>query len=413
MNISEFVLNQEALGSFMYFWNEANKDKNSSGYGLVRDRAPSNPSISSIAAVGFGLTAIPIGIKKGWISLKEGIERVNGTLDTLLYHAENINGFFYHFLDLETAKRVWNCEVSLIDTAIAICGALFAGEYFGGEIRHKAQKLYMNVNWQWYYDEDKNWFYMGYTPERGFEGHWDFYAEQLMVYFLASASPTYPVKADAFYSFFRNIATYKNYRFINSWLGSIFTYQFSHAWFDLRNLKDKKGVDWFENSIQATLANREYCIDNRERFKGFSENSWGLTACDGPSGYEGRYGSLPSGLFNNENITDGTIPPAGAAGSIVFTPKESTEALVYYYKNIPGLFGKYGFKDAFNIDVEPLWIAEDYLGIDKGITLLMIENYKSGFVWDTFMKNEYVNKAFELIGLDKNYNIFDKRKQII
>lgn len=412
MNINEFVLNQESLGSFMYFWNEANIDDESLGYGLIRDRAPSNPNISSIAAVGFGLTAIPIGIKRGWITFEEGYERVNGTLNTLLNNAENINGFFYHFLDMKSAKRVWNCEVSLIDTAIAICGALFAGEYFGEEIKQKAEDLYKRVNWQWYYDVKKDWFYMGHTPEKGFEGHWDFYAEQLMVYFLAAASPTYPVNPEAFYSFFRNIATYKDYRFINSWLGSIFTYQFSHAWFDLRNLKDKKGVDWFENSIQATLANREFCIENKDKFKGFNENSWGLTACDGPFGYEGRYGSLPSGLFNNENIVDGTVPPAGAAGSIVFTPKESIDALIYYYKNIRGIFGEYGFKDAFNLDVEPMWIAEDYLGIDKGITLLMIENYKTGFVWDIFMKNEYVKTGLKVVGMEDNKNKLYEKKII-
>ncbi|CCC57812.1 glucoamylase family protein [Caloramator australicus] len=395
MNIKDFILNQEMLGSFKYFWKEANIDKNSKGYGLIRDRAPSNPNVASIAAVGFGLTAIPIGIKRGWISFEEGYERVNGTLDTLL-NLDRVNGFFYHFMDIYTGERVWKCEVSIIDTAIAICGAILAGEFFGGEIKKKANKLYEEIDWNWYLDKYKNWFYMGYTPEKGFEGYWDFYAEQLMLYFLAVASPTHPVDREVYYSFFRNYAEYKGYRFINSWLGSIFTYQFSHAWFDFRGKVDRKGIDWFENSILATLANRQFCIDNKDKFKGFNENSWGLTACDGPKGYEGRYGALPSGLFNNENIVDGTVPPCGAAGSIVFTPKESMDALEYYYKNIKGIFGEYGFKDAFNLEND-YWVSEDYVGIDKGITLIMIENYITGFVWNTFMKNDHVKKAFELL----------------
>lgn len=394
------VLELESRKCFDFFWEQANADENSPGYGLIRDRAPGNPHISSIASVGFGLTAIAIGAERGWIPYDEAYERALGTLNTLLYNAEQENGFFYHFLDMETGKRVWNCEVSVIDTAIAICGAITAGEYFGGEVKQKAEELYKRVNWQWFVDPSRKQFYMAYYPERGFEGYWDFYAEQLMIYFLSAASPTYPADPDLFYHFQRKYGTYDGVeKFIHSWFGSIFTYQYSFAWFDLRNMVDKEGVDWWENSVIAIKSNRKFCIDNSDKFETFGENSWGLTACDGPHGYEGRYGAPPSGNNNVEHVVDGTVPPAGAAGSIVFLPDESIAALENYYKNYPQLWGEYGFKDAYNLSVSPPWFANDVIGIDKGITLLMIENYRDEFVWKNFMKNEYVKIGLERVGL--------------
>ena len=172
---------------------------------------------------------------------------------------------------------------------------------------------------------------MGYSPERGFEGHWDFYAEQLMMYFLGAASPTYPTNTDMFYDFQRREGSFGGYpAFIYSWHGSIFTYQFSHAWFDLRHLKDEKNVDWFENSIIASLSNRKYSMENNSLFKTLNKNSWGMTASDGPKGYNGHYGAIPNGYNNDANYVDGTVPPTGAAGSIAFTPQESIKALMNY-----------------------------------------------------------------------------------
>jgi hypothetical protein len=340
-----------------------------------------------------------IAAERNWASREEIYERVNGTLDTLLNHAEHVNGFFYHFLDMNTAKRVGNCEVSVIDTAIAICGALTAGEYFGGEIRRKAQQLYERVQWSWYRNPETNLFYMGYSPERGFFGSWDGYAEQFMMYFLAVASPTYPVDPSMFYEFRRRFAAYGDSpQFVYTWFGSLFTFQFSHAWFDLRNKVDRDGFDWWENSVIASKVNRQYCIDHAATFKTFGPDSWGLTACDGPFGYSGLYGCAPSGLNNDEHRPDGTIPPAGAAGSIVFTPEESIAALRNYYENYPKLWGKYGFVDAYNLDVNPEWYADDVIGIDKGITLLMIENYRTGLVWNVFMKNQSAQQGLEKIG---------------
>jgi hypothetical protein len=401
----EELLELESRACFEFFWKEVNTDKNSPGFGLIRDRVPSDGTMASIAAVGFGLTAIVVGVERGWIEYRQGYERTLGTLNTLWNNVEHVNGFYYHFIDINTGRRYRNCEVSNVDTAIAICGALTAAEYFGGEVKERAQQIYERVNWEWFRDPARNQFYMGYSPEKGFEGYWDFYAEQMMMYFLGAASPTYPVNSDMFYSFIRHEATYNNdLSFINSWYGSIFTYQFSHAWFDFKGLVDKDGVDWWQNSVKASIASRQYCIDESKKYKTFGENSWGLTACDGPYGYSGRYGAPPSGSklmgkYNTHHRNDGTIPTCGAAGSIVFTPVEAINALSYYYENFPQLWGKYGFKDAYNLDVSPAWFAEDYIGIDKGITLLMIENYRTNLVWDIFMKNKYVQLGIERCGL--------------
>lgn len=395
----EEILELESKACFDFFWQEANAREGSDGYGLIRDRAPNNPNVASIASVGFGLSAIVIGAERRWVSKQEAYNRALGTIDTLLNRAQNVNGFFFHFLDMETARRVRNCEVSIIDTAIALNGVICAGEYFGGEVKEKAEKIYERVNWQWYLNEETNQFYMGYTPERGFFGAWSMYAEQFMMYFLASASPTYPVDPEVFYSFKRLVGTYGNYPpFIYTWTGSLFTYQYSHAWFDLRNKVDREGVNWWENSVIATKTNRQFCIDNSEKFKTFGPNSWGLTACDGPHGYNGSYGAPPSGYNNDQHYVDGTVPPAGAAGSIVFTPEESIAALNNYYRN-KNLWGKYGFVDAFNLDVSPVWYDTDVIGIDKGITLLMIQNYIDGIVWETFMQNKCARDGMKKVGL--------------
>ncbi|PZE22858.1 hypothetical protein CBW46_000565 [Paenibacillus xerothermodurans] len=399
----EELLEYESRHSFLFFWNEANTDPQSPAYGLIRDRAPGDPQMSSVASVGFGLTALVIGAERGWVDKTQAEQRVLGTLNTLLNHAEQLNGFFYHFLDMSTAKRYGTSELSIIDTGIAISGALAAGEYFGGEVKALADRLYRNVDWSWYTDKNPgsnyNQFYMGYSPEKGFSGHWDFYAEQFMLYFLGAASPTHPIDPEMFYDFIRKTASYGNYpTFIHSWFGSLFTHQFSFAWFDLRNKMDREGVDWWNNSVIATKSSRQYSIDNAAKYKTYGPDAWGFTASDGPKGYEGRYGSAPSGFSNEQHIIDGTVTPAGSLGSIVFTPEEVLSTLRHYY-TYPNLIGDYGLKDAYNLDVSPEWYGPDVIGIDKGITLLMLENYRSGLVWNLMNQNKYVQSGMKKVGL--------------
>lgn len=395
---AEQILDLEAKGCFDFFWNETNTDPNSPGYGLVRDKTgEADKMMASIASVGFGLTGIIIGIERGWITRDEGYERTRGTLHTFLHNAEHSEGFFYHFLNMETAKKYeafYDCA-SIIDTAIFLNGAITSAEYFGGEIAEMFEAIYARVDWTKYYDADRNYFFMGYKPESGGFGQWDHYAEQLMQYILGVAAPFYPVPQTIYDGFDRSIGTYGEYNYRNSPGGSLFTHQFSHAWFNFKGKVDKDGIDWYENSVLATKAARQYCIDHSEKFKSFGPNSWGLTACEGPDGYRG-YGSAPFHPNCDENINDGTVAPCASLGSLPFTPEIVKSAADYFYNEVPGLWSQYGFLDAYNLDRD--WIAPIVIGIDKGVTLLMIENYKSSLVYDLYMNNKYVKKASAMLG---------------
>lgn len=393
------LLLKELKHSLKYFIQESNEN------GLIRDKTVYSKNVASIAAVGYGLAALVISVERKLIKYEEGYEKANRTLDTFLNNVEGKNGFFYHFVNMKTGKREWKSEISIIDTAIFICGALLVGEYFSGIIKTKADKLFNNINWKWYVNPKTNYFYMGYKPEIGFWGNWDMYAEQLMMYVLGVASESYPINKEMYYEFQRPKNDYKDIKdIIFSYGGSLFTYQYSHAWIDFKGKKDLDGIDWFENSIKASLANREYCINNMDKFKTFNENSWGLTACVGPRGYSGGYGASPS--FSNLDIeNDGTIAPCGAIGSIVFIPKESIKALEYFYNNCPYLWGKYGLKDSYNLARTKRWVAKEYLGIDKGIEILMIENYLTGLVWKYMMKNKYIRNGLKILGITKNKNL--------
>ncbi|MCI8833403.1 MAG: hypothetical protein HFJ19_04305 [Clostridia bacterium] len=388
---------RELKKSYNFFINETNNDRNSKGYGLTRDKTILANHIASIASVGYGLAALIVGVEHKWIKYEEAYYKANRTLDTFINNVEGKNGFYYHFINMETGKREWNCEISIIDTAIFICGAITSGEYFGKEVKEKAEILYKRVNWEWYRNKETNYFYMGYTPEKGFWGHWDMYAEQLMLYVLGVSSPRFPISKSMYNDFKKKKENYKNIKdIIYTYCGTLFTYQFSHAWIDFRNILDENSINWFENSIKATKANRQYCIDNKEKFKTYGENSWGLTACLGPNGYC-SFGSKPCDI-NLEVENDGTITPCGAIGSIVFTPKESIKAMEFYYNKFPKLWGKYGFKDGYNLEKEKPWFAKEYIGIDKGIELVMIENYLNSTIWKYFMKNKYVQQGLKKLG---------------
>lgn len=398
---TEQLILEEMELSFNFFWEQANSNPDSRGYGLINDRFPGNSSLASIASVGFGLAGIPIGVEYGWITYEEGEARVIGTLETFA-ELTNYHGFFFHFLEKSTGYRAGTSEVSIIDTGLLIAGALVAAEYFQGEAKTLAESLYAEIDWTWYLDTERNQFYMGYRPENtpAFGGHWDFYAEQLILYVLGAGAPNpdYRIDKSTYLSFIRRTASYGGGEsFISSWFGSLFTYQYSHAFIDFRDREDSTGVNWFENSVNATIANREYAIDMSSTFTTFGENSWGMTACDGPSGYSGKYGSKPSGYSDDAHLNDGTIPPSGALGSIVFTPELVLEALEYF-DTIPGLQGVYGYWDSYNYDYgDEVWINDDVIGIDKGVTLLMLSNYMDETPWTYFMQNEYVQDGLEVL----------------
>lgn len=399
------LLEKELKASYLFFIKEANINEKSKGYGLIRDKSEIALNIASVASVGYGFAALAIGVKRKWISYEKAYKRAKKTMDTFINNVEGENGFFYHFINMETGKREWNCEISIIDTAIFICGAIFIGEFFGGCIKEKAKYLYEKINWNWYTNKETNQFYMGYSPEKGFWGKWDMYAEQLMLYILGVSSTTFPIKKEMYDKMIKLKGSYEDIEnIIYTYCGTLFTYQFSHAWIDFKNKEDDNGINWFENSVKATLANRKYCINKSGKFKTYNENSWGLTACVGPKGYSGGFGAMPA-CTDLEKENDGTIPPCGAIGSIVFTPELSIKAMENYYNNFPKLWCKYGFRDGYNLENNKKWYSKECIGIDKGISMVMIENYLSKLIWNQFMKNTYVKKGLKIL------NICEEKKE--
>ena len=386
------VIEYEMRGAFNFFWEQANTDPDSAGYGLIRDRFPGSPGIASMASVGYGLTAYIIGVEKGYITYDEGYERASGTMDTLL-SMDRTEGFYYHFVDMQTGERAWNSEVSSIDSSILFMGVLTAGQYFGGDVQTKAEEIYDGVNWPWFLDESRNMFYMAYRPGEGYAGHWDFYAEQLMMYVLAAGSDTFPVDETPYYTFNRHYGKFGDGEgFIHSWFGSLFTYQFSHAWIDFRGYTDEEEVNWFDNSVAASQAQVDFAIARDDEYLTIGPDAWGITASDGPGGYNGLYGAPPSGFDNNSHKIDDTVAPAGAIGSIIFVPEAAIDAMLNYY-SIESLKGEYGFVDAYNLTED--WFAKDVIGIDKGISLLMLANYQNDLVYQTSMTNEHILRGLE------------------
>jgi hypothetical protein len=361
--------------------------------GLTKDSSRTG-SPSSVAATGFALAAYAIGGARGWIPQDYAYARTLTTLQTLRHKAAHQKGFFYHFLDTRTGKRVWGSEASSIDTALAVAGALLAAQYYPGtEVEKLAREIYERVDWKWMMN-GSDFICMGWTPEAKFlPYYWDSYNELMLLVALAIGSPTFPVPPGAWERWLRPAGDYNGHRVIYASTGALFTYQFSHAYIDFRGLDDQ-GLNFFENSREATLANREYSMSFSGKHKGYSESSWGLSSSVGPGGYM-AYGGKPGG-----GLQDGTIAPYATLSSIVFTPELSTQAARFFFDHYEKeLYGNFGFKDAFNLDKG--WWAGEYLGIDQGITLLMLENYLNGeIVWKKFMELTAIKNWIALTGLN-------------
>ncbi len=344
---------------------------------------------ASIAAVGFGLAALAAGAERGWIGKAEAEERVKTTLKFFSEKMESEHGFFYHFVDMETGKRVWDCEISSIDTALFLAGALTAAQYFESpEIKDLARKLYERADWKWMANGSP-FLTMGWKPGKQFLPHvWSDYNESMVMYIIALGSPTYPLSAESWTAIRRPLGKYKGHELISS--PPLFTHQFSHAFIDFRGKRDAF-ADYFENSVQATLANRQFCIDSSRSFKTYGKDSWGLTASIGPDGYK-AYGAPPGPALH-----DGTVAPSAAAASIVFTPKYSISAMKHWYAKYGNeLWGRYGFADSFNLDRD--FFAADAFGINQGPTVLMLENYRSGLIWKLFMSRPEVQTGMKAAG---------------
>ena len=397
---NKYMLAEEEA-SFNFFWETQNVNELSPGCGLIPDRYSTNSgggNLASIASVGYGLASFVVGVKNQYITRQEGYDRCLLTLEHIK-SLEKVHGFFYHFYYTKLGTVASGSEVSNIDSAIFFCGALVAGKYFGGDVERLSREIYEQAEWDWFVNKKTNNYYMSYDGEN-FNGAWDVYGEQLMMYFLGAGSPTHPIDKKVYYAFKRYKGSYKGNSFICSWFGSLFTYQFSHAFIDFRGIVDENGTDWYQNSVDATIANYQYCVDNPEHFNTFMKDQWGITASDTPSGYSGLLGAYPSGNGNAKNFkNDGTIACCGAIGSLPFAPDLVMPVFKNYATLLDGdLVGDYGYVDAFNFDGYNVWVAKDVIGIDKGITVLMIENYRSEIIWKTFMDIDYIQNALGVLG---------------
>lgn len=375
--------------SFQFFWEAANPFT-----GLVKDRSqadgPDARTTASIAATGFGLTALCIADHRGWADGKKIRERVRNTLRFAAARLNHKSGFFFHFLSMQNGDRDFHSEVSTIDTSIFLCGALACRAYFeDAEIRELAAKIYERADWTWFLQGAKT-LSMGWTPEHGFiQSRWDSYSELMMIYLLGLGSPTHPLPPEIWDAWTRPDFEYYGMHFIGS-RAPLFVHQYSHAWFDFRSKRDKY-ANYFTNSVIATKVHKLWCLELAKQFPDYTEDLWGISASDSERGYQAWGGPPPMGKI------DGSIVPCATAGSLPFLPADTIRVL----KTIREKYGKrawrkYAFVDAFN----PLknWYNPDVLGIDAGITLLMAENARTGFVWEQFMKNEEVKRGMARAG---------------
>jgi hypothetical protein len=377
--------------TFQYFWDQANPEN-----GLVKDRCTvrgnDSSTVASIAATGFGLTALCIGDHLGLVSRNDARERVLTTLRCLWGKLPNHRGFFYHFANISTGERVWDAEVSSVDTAILLCGVISCREYFrAAEVQALADDILARVEWSWL-SEDTTLLPHGWTPEIGFLPYrWDNYSELMMMYLLGLSSESYPLRDDTWTAWKRLKFEYDGLRYIGSF-APLFVHQYSQAWFDFRGKRDKY-ADYFQNSVIATDVHRRFCIEWGKRFPSYSDDLWGITASDSPKGYV-IWGGPPS-----VGPIDGTIVPSASAGSLPFLPGPVMRVLHTIRTRYPNAFTKYGFVNAFN----PLtnWYDSDVIGIDTGITLLMAENARSGFVWKIFMKSEEARRGMDQAGFKR------------
>ena len=355
----------------------------------ARKAATDNTIVASIAATGFGLTALCIGDMRGYISRSEARARVLTTLRFLHDKLPHHRGFFYHFANINTGERVWDSEVSSIDTAILLCGILTCRTHFRDtDITLLAHSISNRIEWTWL-SEDTSLLSHGWLPEVGFLPYrWDYYNEMMMMYLLGLGSPTYPLRTEAWDAWKRIPFDYEGMRYIGSF-APLFVHQYSQAWFDFRGKRDKY-ADYFQNSVVATRVHRRFCMELHRQFPDFSADLWGITASDSPNGYVVWGGPPATGPI------DGTIAPHAAGGSLPFLPQETIQVLRTIRNRYPQTWSAYGFVDALN----PLknWYDTDVVGIDAGITMVMAENARSGYVWKVFMENPEAQRGMERAG---------------
>ncbi len=430
-NPSQLFLDSLSRDTFNYFWDLAD-----SITGNQPDRWPTE-SFSSIAATGFGLTVYLVGVERSYILRKEAAQRVLKTL-RFFYNSPKgdktagitgYKGFFYHFIDMKTGLRFREVELSTIDTGLLMAGILSCQSYFDGdnetetEIRALADSLFLAVEWNWAMN-GKEKMSMGWHPEKGFlDDSWQGYNEAMILYIMGLGSPTHPIPDNSWKAWTQTYqwGNYLGYEHIN--FGPLFGHQYSHLYIDFKGIQDEytraKGIDYFENSRRATLANRQYCLLNPNGWVGYNENVWGLSACDGPGNENKSNPNMSFMGYSSRGAAqwyahdDGTIAPTAAGGSIPFAPEVCISALETMYKKYGDkIYERYGFKDAFNWTIQYKdgtqgWVDKDYLGIDQGPIVIQLSNYKNNFVWNLMKKNKYIVNGLKKAGFSGGW--IDKR----
>ena len=400
--------------SFSYFLHETNPAN-----GLVIDKtAPDWPA--SIAATGLALAAYPVGVEHGFMSHAAAVER---TLTTLRFFwnsphgpepdATGYQGFYYHFLDMRTGRRAWQCELSTVDSAFLLAGVLTAGIYFDGdmtdehEIRTLADALYRRANWHWAQNQGPTLTH-GWKPESGFLRYrWEGYDEALLLYMLALGSPTYPLSESSYAAWGSTYQWQHSYGYDYLYAGSLFTHQLSHIWIDFRGIQDvfmrNKGLDYFENSRRATYVQQQYAIDNPLKFKGYGRCCWGITASDGPGPETIKVDGIERRFFDYVargvpyGPDDGTIAPWAVVASLPFAPEIVLPAIEHFIHHLELKSGNpYGFKATFNATHPKKsgsacgWVSPWHYGLNQGPIVLMIENYRSGLLWRLIRNCPYI-----------------------
>jgi hypothetical protein len=416
MKEDDAILDNLQRAAFNYFLLLGNKDN-----GLIPDTSRQGVPCS-IAAVGFALSAYPVAAERGWITRAEAARR---TLTTLRFFWNGPpdgsfadighKGFCYHFLDMHTGRRAWDSEVSFIDTGLLTAGILLAATYFDGEtpqereIRELADKFYRRIEWNWALNNCQT-LALAWRPESGFSPYrWRGYSEGLILYFLGLGSPTFPLESRDYDAWLCSYQ-WRTYYGIDYLYGcSLFIHHFSHAWVDFRGIQDafmrRHDCDYFENSRRAALAQRCYAAENKKGFAGYGPDCWGFSACDGPNRmkikandktYEGR-GYAARGA--PEGLDDGTLSLPSVVASLPFVPSESMSAFLHIRKEYPDVVKNDNIGSAFNPTISTkesgLWISDGYYGLEQGIMLMMIENYRTQFIWQLMKKNAYLRRGLE------------------
>ena len=392
------LLDEVERRAIRYFW-----EKSDPHTGLANDRARNDGmdsgkdtyTVASIASTGYALAALPIAVERGWAARGKAEQRALLTLHFVLEKMPHVHGWLYHFIDGRTGQRVWNSEISTVDTSLLVAGALVCGQFFGDPVRKLANTLYERLDWTWMRTNGgerpaKLMVSHGWTPEKGFiPNNWDSYCELMLLYLLGMGGKRDPLPAASWQAWKRPTYTYDGIETLAG--GPIFMHQMAHAYYDFRDRRDSLGYDYLVSSVNATRINRQFCIDNADHRKTYGPDVWGLNASDGPDGYR---------AYGVPEPEDGTVSPTGAIASILFAPKLAISAAQAMFTRYGDrIWGRYGFADSFNVDRQ--WFDADVIGIDLGMAMLAIENHRTRRIWKLLQSHYSTKRALAAAGLHR------------